>query len=169
MLNGKELIKGSVVVGHEEGNVTQHGVDIRLLNVHRLEGTGFVPAGKEKTLLPKYSEVPLIEDINGKMVWSLMPGYYMVDFVEGCAIPNNKMGRIVQRSSVARCGAWIYSSIFDAGFHTNNMGTFMQVFHPTVIEFKARVAQFYCYDCTEVGEEDLYNGQFQNDNQRNRG
>ena len=90
----------------------------------------------------------------------------MVDFIEGCNIPKNKMGRIVQRSSVARCGAWIYSSIFDAGFHTDSMGTFMEVFHTITIEKNARVAQFYCYDCTDVNEEDLYNGQYQNDKQR---
>lgn len=166
MLNGKELLSKHVIAGsYDEANVTQHGIDIRLEKVCRLKGRGVVPAGKEKTRLPEYIEEKLIEE-NGKLVWKLEPGYYMVDFMEGCNIPSDKMARIVQRSSVARCGAWIYSSIFDAGFHTENMGTFMEVFHPITIEYRARVAQFYCYDCTEVNENDLYNGQFQNDKQR---
>lgn len=166
MLNGKELIERKVVRHIDLNNITQHGVDIRLRKVSKLSGHGFVPAGKGKTLLPTYTEVDYIEDINGKQVWCLNPGYYMIDFIEGCDIPASLMGRIVQRSSVARCGAWIYSSIFDAGFSTDSMGTFMKVFNTIVIEKDARVAQFYCYDCTEVKEEDLYNGQFQHDKQR---
>lgn len=169
MLNGKELIERGVVCGEfDPENKTQHGIDIRLKKVHTLVGTGFVPAGKSKTTLPGYVEMEPEVDITGHRVWSLKPGYYMVDFYEGCRIPSNLMGRIIQRSSVARCGAWIYSSIFDAGFHTESMGTFMEVFHPIVIEEGARVAQFYCYDCTDVEGGDLYNGQFQNDNQRNK-
>ena len=165
MLNGKELHNEGVIVNHLEENLTQHGCDIRLRKVSVVKGQGFIPR-EGKTMLPSYEEVRCFPDINGNEVWHLPPGYYMIDFIEGCNIPKNKMGRIVQRSSVARCGAWIYSSIFDAGFHTDSMGTFMEVFHTITIEKNARVAQFYCYDCTDVNEEDLYNGQYQNDKQR---
>ena len=115
MLNGKELHNEGVIVNHLEENLTQHGCDIRLRKVSVVKGQGFIPR-EGKTMLPSYEEVRYFPDINGNEVWHLPPGYYMVDFIEGCNIPKNKMGRIVQRSSVARCGAWIYSSIFDAGF-----------------------------------------------------
>ena len=167
MLNGKELLENGVVRGDFLAeNRTQHGIDIRLKKVQFLRGEGTIPAGKVKTKLPEYETVSPVTNGEGKLVWNLEPGYYQVEFFEGCDIPSNMMGRIVQRSSVARCGTWIYSSIFDAGFCTESMGTFMEVFHPVTIEVGARVAQFYCYTCTEVHDEDLYNGQFQNDKQR---
>lgn len=164
MLNGKELLEKEIIKGDFLlENVTQHGIDVRLKKVMRLEKTGFIPAGKQKTLLPTYVEVEP-DYVEGFEVWRLQPGYYLVDFMEGCRIPSDKMGMLVQRSSLARCGGWIHSSIFDAGFETDSMGCFMQVFHPLSIEKEARVAQFYCYDCDEVV--DLYNGQWQKDCQR---
>ena len=65
-----------------------------------------------------------------------------------------------------RNGALIQSSIFDPGFKTDNVGTYMFVNNPIFIEENARVAQMYFHDCTVVGEDKLYNGQFQNDKQR---
>ena len=166
MLNGKELIKkGIVCCDFLPENVTQHGIDIRLKKVYKLKHSGLVPAGKEKTILPQYIEVKPYEE-NGVSVWRLEPGYYMIDFYEGCNIPSDKMGMMVQRSSLARCGGWIHSSIFDAGFRTESMGCFLNVMHPLAIEVGARVAQFYCFDCDSVNAEDLYKGQFQNDCQR---
>jgi dUTP pyrophosphatase len=164
MLNGKELIDRGVIKGALEENVTQHGYDLRLKRVFKSRDMGYIPSGHKKTILPLYDEIECKVCSGDTKIWSLDRGYYMVDFIEGCDIPSTLMGLIVQRSSLARCGAWIHSSIFDAGFKTDCIGTFMEVFEPIRIEYEARVAQFIGYDCTEVLT--LYNGQFQNDQQR---
>ena len=46
------------------------------------------------------------------------------------------------------------------------MGTVMVVNETIFIEEGARVAQIYFHECTPVGEENLYNGQWQGDKQR---
>lgn len=163
MLNGKELDQNGIITGHLRENLTQHGCDLRVKRASVVKGQGFIPV-KGKTMLPSYEELKPYEDINGNMVWHFEPGYYIIDFIEGCKIPKDKMGMMVQRSSLARCGAWIHSSIFDAGFRTESMCCFMEVFHHLTVEVNARVAQFYCYDCSEVNEKDLYNGQYQGNN-----
>ena len=50
-----------------------------------MKGHGFIPR-EGKTMLPSYEEVRCFPDINGNEVWHLPPGYYMVDFIEGCNI-----------------------------------------------------------------------------------
>ena len=103
---------------------------------------------------------------DGKLGWLLYAGVYDVIMNEGCNIAPNRVGLIRQRSSLMRNGASIQSSIFDPGFKTNNVGTYMFVNCPIFIEENARVAQMYFHDCTPVDEDKLYNGQFQNDKQR---
>ena len=55
------------------------------------------------------------------------------------------------------------NNCFDAGFETDNIGTFMMLNHPINIEVGARVAQMYNHVSDPV--ENLYNGQFQKDAQ----
>ena len=61
----------------------------------------------------------------------------------------------------------IVSSLFDAGFETQNMGTVMHVRIPIQIEVGARVCQAYCSTSNEV--KNLYEGQWQGDVQRTDG
>lgn len=158
MLNGKEIKEKGIVTKFDEGNVSQHGIDLNLIKVERVVGVGFIPK-VGKTVLPEYQEVDPVES-----VWKLTPGVYGVTFEQGCNIPEDQMLLIRQRSSLARCGGTIHSSVFDAGFQTNEMGTFMKIDHPIDIEVGARVAQIYNHKTDPV--ENLYNGQFQNDKQR---
>jgi deoxycytidine triphosphate deaminase len=61
----------------------------------------------------------------------------------------------------------VHSGQFDAGFNTEKMGCFLQVNHPINIEKGARIAQAIVTESYEVMDEDLYNGQWQGDKQRN--
>lgn len=162
MKTGKELFQMSVVTNALKENISQHGIDLRLKRVNKLVVGGVVPK-EGKTELPDYEEV-LPEEINGRTFWKLPIGYYEIVFEEGCKIPADQYLFIVQRSSVMRCGGIIRSSVYDAGFETENMGTFLSVQFPILIEVGARVAQAYTHDSNPV--ENLYNGQFQNDKQR---
>jgi deoxycytidine triphosphate deaminase len=96
----------------------------------------------------------------------LYAGVYDVIMNEGCNIPSNRVALIRQRSSLMRNGAIITSSIFDPGFVTPNIGTYMVVLETIFIEQDARVAQVYFHECEPVASEQLYNGQWQNDKQR---
>lgn len=166
MLNGEELANYGSIIGFLPENIQQHGIDLRVEKIERIdrcEGSGFIPA-VGKTHLPSYWEIPLTNLSNGSKGWILTPGYYQVTFMEGCAVKKDEMLLIRQRSSLARCGGCIHSSIFDAGFSTENMGTFMFLFEEIQIEYGARIAQVYSHQTTSV--EKLYDGQYQNDKQR---
>lgn len=157
-LTGKEIIERGIITNHCEEGIQQQGIDVRLKNLYIVSEGGVVP--KEGKTTPAMSVK--LEPIYG--VFRLAPGYYELEFEEGCNIPNNATLHFKTRSSLVRCGAIIHSGQFDAGFHTEHAGAFMQVLLPITIEPGARVAQALVFTSNEV--ENLYNGQWQNDKQR---
>lgn len=127
---------------------------------------------KDKTIINKHESVYLTTLFNDKNEevegWLLEPGVY--DFVmnEGCKIPDNRVAFIKQRSSLMRNGTIMQSSVFDPGFETEFIGSYCVVNLPIFIEKNARVSQIYFHECESLDKEDLYNGQFQKDSQRNK-
>lgn len=163
-LTGKQIIERGILTNVDlENAVQQQGVDIRVAGINRLVGVGRIPK-QGKTRLPKYEPIIPLTDEDGIDFWRLEPGYYEIILEEGCRMPNNAAMTFVQRSSGLRCGIIIRSSQFDAGFETDQMGTFMQVFMPVEIEVGARIAQTLVMETAEV--DNLYNGQWQGDKQR---
>ena len=161
MYNAKELVDKGIVTGPIlEKNVQMHGVDLNLIAVKRVLGGGHIPL-LGKTVLGSYEDVPVVDGM-----WKLDPGVYDITFAQGCKIPNDIMMLIRQRSSLLRNGTFLHSSVFDAGFETEQMGTVMTVQLPITIEEGARVAQIYSHQGTPVGEDLLYTGQWQGDKQR---
>lgn len=159
MLNGKELLELKVITGEiPTENIQQHGIDLNVVKINKIKGMGRIPL-LGKTEIASYEEVP-----QNSGVWVLEPGAYDVTMKQGCDIPSNMMLLIRQRSSLLRNGAILHSSVFDAGFKTDQIGTVMILQNPLIIEVGARIAQAYAHNCTEV--ENLYDGQFQNDKQR---
>lgn len=175
MLNAEQIIEKKLLrLENSKGKIAQIGYDLSVKEIKTLDGVGKIR--QNKTELPKYKNVELKEvflenDNNGAnlptpMGWYLEPGYYEVTFWEGCTIPNNYVGLIRQRSSMLRSGTLLHSSVFDPGFETNEMGSFIAVFCPIFIEKDARIAQIYFHECEPVSS--IYNGQFQNDKQRTK-
>lgn len=158
MLNGKELVSKNIITKVPLENIQQHGIDLNVIDIIRLHGNGVVSKERKTVLGESERQSP----IDG--YWHLQPGTYEVVFEQGCNIPSDQMLLIRQRSSMLRNGTILHSSVFDAGFKTDNMGTVMIVTIPIYIEVGARIAQIYNHQCTEV--ENLYNGQWQNDKQR---
>lgn len=162
-LTGEQIVKNQIVINHCEAGVQQQGLDVRIDKVFQyIGGRGFIPLGGG-TSLPKYHEIDV--DEGNKFV--LMPGYYEVEFIEGCKIPNDCAMYFKTRSSLVRCGSEIISGQFDGGFKTDKMGAFLRVEIPIIIEKGARVAQMIVNETYLVEEDKLYNGQWQNDKQRN--
>lgn len=162
-LTGEQIVKNQIVINHCEAGVQQQGLDVRIDKVFQyIGGRGFIPLGGG-TSLPKYHEIDV--DEGNKFV--LMPGYYEVEFIEGCKIPNDCAMYFKTRSSLVRCGSEIISGQFDGGFKTDKMGAFLRVEIPIIIEKGARVAQMIVNETYLVEADKLYNGQWQNDKQRN--
>lgn len=157
-LTGKEIIERGIVTNHCEEGIQQQGIDVRLKNLYMVCGVGIIP--KEGKTIPVMSVK--LEPTHG--VFKLTPGYYELEFEEGCNIPSNATLHFKTRSSLVRCGSIVHSGQFDAGFNTENAGAFLQVLLPIEIEPGARVAQALVFTSNEV--ENLYNGQWQNDKQR---
>lgn len=158
-LTGKEIIQNQIITNSIEQGLQQQGIDVRIKKVNKLSGSGVIPK-EGKTLLPVYEEMQV--SVNDS--WYLQPGYYEVEFEEGCNVPNNATLHFKTRSSLVRCGALVHSGQFDAGFKTDNMGAFLQVLNPISIQKGARIAQAIVFTSNEVSN--LYDGQWQGDKQR---
>jgi len=166
ILNADQILEEGLIIldSNPHGKPAQVGFDLSIKAVNHTGGN----VGKvlvDKTVVSQHTTVQK-RSIDGKLGWMLYAGVYDVIMNEGCNIAPNRVGLIRQRSSLMRNGALIQSSIFDPGFKTDNIGTYMFVNNPIFIEENARVAQMYFHDCTPVNEDKLYNGQFQNDKQR---
>lgn len=193
MLNGKELLNKAIITGPiGEENIQQHGIDLNVIEIRRgysqndaalfkskdnpsaifdASRIGYIPVEGKAIVRPRKVVNPIEtgdrKSDNYPGVWRLDPGYYEIIFAQGCSIPNDQMLLIRQRSSLLRNGTMIHSSVWDAGFKTKNMGCFMLVTEPIEIEVGARICQVYNHACTPVEDCDLYDGQYQNDKQRN--
>ncbi len=149
-----------------QGNTTlEHAAELSGLSV--VESWIVEDPQKDKTELTSYTPQGLM-NLDGVTGWLLYDGTYDITFNEGCKIPANRVGLIRQRSSMLRNGTVLHSSVFDPGFETEFMGTVMVVNEPIFIEENARVAQIYFHECEPVSEDNLYNGQWQGDTQRNK-
>ena len=172
MLNAQQILdEGLLKLEHTQGKPAQVGYDLTLKQVNKV-GTsshGTIPKKigkvlKDKTELTDYTPYPLM-NLDGVTGWLLYKGVYDITFNEGCKIPSNRVAFIKQRSSLYRNGTIINSPVFDPGFETEFMGTLMFVHETLFIEENARVAQIYFHECQPA---ELYNGQWQNDKQRNQ-
>jgi deoxycytidine triphosphate deaminase len=173
MLNAKQIVdEGLLLLEHTQGKPAQVGYDLSLKAVQKIgtrigynifNDSAVGKVLKDKTVLTKYTSKSTIM-LDGVEGWLLHEGVYDITFNEGCKIPENRVAFIKQRSSLYRNGAIINSPVFDPGFETEFMGTLLYVHEPLFIEKDARVAQIYFHECNGA---ELYNGQWQNDKQRN--
>lgn len=165
ILNAEQLLEqGLLNLNNAKGKPAQVGYDLSVKEINKVGGS----IGKvlvDKTELNTHTPVEKT-NMDWRNGWLLYAGVYDVIMNEGCNIPSNRVALIRQRSSLMRNGAIITSSIFDPGFVTPNIGTYMVVLETIFIEQDARVAQIYFHECEPVASEQLYNGQWQNDKQR---
>lgn len=177
MLNAQQILdEGLLKLTESKGKVAQVGYDLTLKAVNKIgnkisggvynlsRGGEIGKVLKNKTQLTTYTPLDTVQ-LDGDTGWLLHEGTYDITFWEGCKIPNNRVAFIKQRSSLWRNGTLINSPVFDPGFQTDNIGTIMLVTETIFIERDARVAQIYFHECQPAEE---YNGQWQNDKQRNQ-
>ena len=162
-LTGSQIYVKGIVNNIIVADLQQQGIDLRVKNIRLVndKASGYIPR-VGKTQIPPTSELPLFND----KTYVLKPGYYEIEFEEGCNIPLNTTLHVKTRSSLVRCGAICHSGQFDGGFHTDNMGCFLHVILPISIDKGARVAQALVFESYPVEETDKYDGQWQGDKQR---
>lgn len=169
-LTGEQIVNRRIVTNVCQDGIQQQGVDVRIDKVFKVIGDeGRVPS-EGKTVRPDYREIYPTDTNYGddkyRPYFHLEPGWYEVELMEGCNIGNKELMNFKTRSSLVRCGALVHSGQFDAGFKTEKMGCFLQVNHPINIEQGARIAQAIITESYEVDKNNLYNGQWQGDKQR---
>lgn len=185
VLTGKEIAAEGIVYNYDgEKAIQQQGIDVRIDKVTKIAifGSAMWPGiiCKDRSQLPLVdaelknvkSHMSIVRDISRPAdgvkndMFHLEPGYYEIELMEGVDVPNNRVLHFKTRSSLVRCGAIVHSGQFDAGFNTEKAGCFLHVILPISIERGARIAQAVVWESHPVDEEDTYDGQFQNDKQR---
>ena len=162
-LTGAQIFERGIISNTVVAGLQQQGIDLRVKSIRAVndKANGYIPA-IGKTVIPPTVEISLYDD----KTYVLKPGYYEVEFEEGCNIPADATLHIKTRSSLVRCGSQCYSGQFDGGFHTDNMGCFLHVILPICIDKGARIAQAIVFESYPVQETNMYNGQWQGDKQR---
>lgn len=139
------------------------GVDITVKAISKVEN----PNGGNALLLEgsKFDEKAYTNiEPDENDIWTLEPGVYSFTFNEGVVLEPKFSGLIIQRSSLQRMGGYTMKSWFDGGFSTMNMGTTFKLDLPVKIQKNVRIAQLILWEGTPPKKG--YNGQYQNDKQR---
>lgn len=166
LLNSHDIINRNLLkLENSMGKPAQIGYDLSVKNIFYHNDDTLGQILKDRTIVPEQTALKTVV-LDNRVGWFVDPGYYDIMFHEGVRMPNNLTAFIKQRSSLYRNGIIINSPLFDPGFETDNMGTLMFVHKRTFIEQDARLAQIYFYENNVVDESNLYNGQWQNDKQR---
>ncbi len=163
-LTGKQLIEQGIIFGAAEENIQQHSVDLNVINIHQLTER-IIGEIRSKTILSDRIYIPTHYS-EPRSTWELEPGVYELLFQQGCKVPKDQRLNIIHRSSLVRNGGMIVGGLFDAGFQTNQIGAMLFLHHPLLIEEGARLATIYATGSNDV--DNLYDGQFQNDKQRQK-
>lgn len=171
MLTAKQIIERGIVFLSDENkkeyNIelkpAQAGIDLHMISCARIDETTsgyiFSDQSTNKTEIAKTYPVEPVLKTNNTYYWGLQPGVYEIGFAEGCKFDSKTAGKIVHRSSLYRNGCEINSPLWDPGFHTDEMGTFLIVHNPIRIDVGARVGQMVVFETNEEAEK--YEGQFQ--------
>ena len=172
MKTGVEIANSKIITNFLEENIQQVGIDLRVKDIYQMQPHFHIDIDGYRTCycagnIPKEGKTQIFlnkETVFENGVCMLNPGYYEIEFEEGCKLNKNTALDLKTRSSLVRCGATIFNGMFDPGFETENIGCFLEVRFPIIIEKGSRLAQAIVYNCSDV--DNIYNGQWQYDNQR---
>jgi len=130
------------------------GIKLHLDQVYSLGSNGRLGINDRK--LPEYREIEAFDNI-----YRLGPGPYYVKYREWIEIPNGFIGLAIQRSSLIRMGATLYTAVWDPGYKGRGSGLLV-VHNPHGIEIEkgAQIAQLVFFKMTGTTRK-TYNGYYQ--------
>lgn len=128
------------------------GYDLRVGKFYSASGQAHL--GKKERKLPDVTEIH-VETLLMK------PGdYVLIETIEKVRIPADLVARVLNRSSLFRCGASTFNALIDPGYEgTLTFGLRNISEHDLSIEKGARVAQIVFEEVE--GETELYKGRYQ--------
>ena len=137
VLTGKEVAKHVEIVDKEQ--IQPAGVDLTVRAVYRIEGRGALM--KSEIALPFLTRIEPIE-MEGKTLYHLNTGSYLIRFNEVVRIPKDCIGLILPRSSLMRMGASIEGAVWEPGYEGRGV-CLLTVHNPMgiVVEQGARIVQ----------------------------
>lgn len=155
---GERVLERLSGLADPEIQVCGHGVDLTVDAVERLTGPGRLDLDNSGRVVPEGEEVPF----EGGEV-HLEQGAYRATYGETVAVPMDRVGVILPRSSLMRSGATLYSALWDAGYEGRGQGL-LQVMNPhgLTLERDARVGQLFFLEAEAV--EEGYEGRYQGEN-----
>jgi len=160
LVNKDKLVEN--LCDREKHNPEGAGFDLRLAEVYKIEGQGFL--GVEERETPRITllaeDNPELEDeLENSFIFE--PGkYYLVKTMERVNLPTSLSGVIFPRTTLFRSGLALFNGIVQPGysgeltFGLANLGT-----SPIKVSFGARVVHITFYEV--LGEGNEYRGQWQ--------
>lgn len=147
-----ELVESGLIEGYEESCLGGAGYDLRLDRIYKI--------GTDSLLGVKDRRTPDIEEVSFDS-YTLVPGeYVLVETLEKVNMPADVVARVLNRSSVFRCGASLYNAVVDPGFAgTLTFGLKNLSDKRFTVEKGARIAQIV-FEKVE-GQTKRYEGRYQ--------
>ena len=156
MILGRErilkLVEGGLMENFSEGCLGGAGYDLRVDRVYSLESDSRLGVKDRKT--PEVQEI-MFES------YTLPPGeYVLVETLEKVNMPKDVMARVLNRSTLFRCGCSLFNAVVDPGFKgTLTFGLKNLSMRDFTLERHARIAQIVFEEV--AGETALYDGKYQ--------
>lgn len=141
-----------LIENYDEKSLTGAGYDLRAGKFYRIKGEAFLGAKERK--LPEAHEIK--ED---KII--LAPDeYILIETTEKVHMPKDLMARILNRSTLFRCGCSLMTAVVDAGYYgALTIGLKNLSNQKFTLEKGARIGQIV-FETIE-GETTLYEGRYQ--------
>jgi dCTP deaminase len=156
MILGREKllarIKEGIIEGYDPSCLGGAGYDLRIGRLYFLKSGGFLGVEARKT--------PDIEEFPGEEYCLLSGEYALAETIEKVNMPDDLVARILNRSTVFRCGCTLATALVDPGFHgTLTLGIKNLSSQEFRLERGARIAQIVFEEI--VGETLQYSGKYQ--------
>lgn len=139
----------------DRSQVQPNGVDLSIGKLERVNGTPEVTEGDYY----KGNRQQMQPRSNGNYVVGKEP--YIITYDEKIRIPADCVGYVFPRSRLARCGAFLTTALWDAGYEGKGEGLLMSM-TGMEIEHGMNIAQIVFFDAQEADE--LYSGTHQGEN-----
>jgi len=143
-------------LGMDDKQYQINGIDLRVHKIYKF--VSFSSFFSDEVKLPSLEEVK-IESLEGREVFVLDKGAYLIEFFETIEVPNNAVGICFPRSSLLRSGCDLRTALWDSGYKGKSRALLV-VYNPIIIEKGSRVAQII-FIRTEKSVERSYSGQYQ--------
>lgn len=156
ILGREEILKlvkeKKLIEAFDEGCLEGAGYDLRVARFYNASGDSYL--GKDKRVMPGIAEIP-------SEILRMAPGdYVLMETVEKVNMPENLIARVLNRSSLFRCGASTFNALVDPGYQgTLTFGLRNISNNNFTIQKGARVAQIVFEEIK--GGTKLYDGKYQ--------